>query len=171
MRNMNPKDIIRALNLKPHPEGGGYFRENYRSGEIITVERAGAKKPVTRNLSTQIYYLITDKSFSTLHRLKQDEVFHFYAGLRAEIFLILPDGGGQFIHLGANLANGEVPQVVVPAMTWQGLRLPTGVNGWCLMGSTVSPGFDYSDFEAGNREELIFQFPNLKELITLYTRE
>ncbi len=171
MRNMSPKEIIRALKLKPHPTEGGYFRETYRSVSTITVERDGAKDSITRSLSTQIYYLITDRSFSTLHRLKQDEVFHYYGGQAAEIFLILPDGGGKFFHLGGDISNGEVPQVVVPAMTWQGLRLPTGVNGWCLMGSTVTPGFDYADFELGSREKLIGQFPNLKELITLYTRD
>ncbi len=144
--------IIKKLALKPHPEGG-YYREIYRSEEKINSHALPKRYGGDRNFSTSIYYLLKEGEYSKLHRLKSDEIYHFYLGASVEIILIYPNGKIETRILGNNLERGESLQIIVPKNVWQGLRL-IGNGRFSLMGTTVSPGFDYNDFELGDEEKL-----------------
>lgn len=144
--------IIKKLALKPHPEGG-YYREIYRSEEKINSLALPKRYGGDRNFSTSIYYLLKEGEYSRLHRLKSDEIYHFYLGASVEIFLVYPNGKIETKILGNNLERGESLQIIVPKNVWQGLRL-VGNGRFSLMGTTVSPGFDYNDFELGDEKKL-----------------
>ena len=167
MENDKLKKIVETLNLTSHPEGG-YFRETYRSDEQIDSEYLPRRYSGSRNLCTAIYYLITSDSFSAMHRLKSDEVLHFYMGDTASVFMIYPSGKGKELKLGRDLGDGAVPQVVVPQNVWFGIRVAGG-GEYTLLGSTVSPGFDFDDFEMGRRESLTSRYPQHTERIKMFT--
>jgi predicted cupin superfamily sugar epimerase len=156
---------IEKYNLLPHPEGGHYI-ETYRSAESIT---AGAL-PVrfengSRAFSTGIYFLLEQNEFSAFHRIKSDEMWHFYAGEALDIFVIHPATARlEVIQLGANPEIGETFQAVVPAGTWFASR-PAKNSIYALVGCTVSPGFDFADFEMAGKDELIDLFPQHETLI------
>jgi predicted cupin superfamily sugar epimerase len=152
---MHAADIVRQLGLQPHPEGG-YFRETYRAGESIAAGRLDRRYGGARATSTAIYYLLEAGQRSALHRLKSDEIFHFYAGDPLQIIEIAPDGGLTETLLGADLAAGAIPQHVIPAGAWFG-ALPTG--RFTLVGCTVAPGFDFGDFELAEAAPLLAAFP------------
>ena len=162
------EEIIALLNLKPHPEEGGYFVETYRSEELLlpgTLPDRGR-----RCYGTAIYYLLTPDTFSAVHRLKSDEIFHFYLGDPVEMLQLWPDGSGRILVLGSDLLKGMQPQIVVPKGVWQGTRLLLG-GEYALLGTTVAPGFEFADFESGNRNVLIKSFPQFKDLIISLTKE
>lgn len=163
-------EVIRRLQLQPHPREGGFFRETYRSTLSISSVALPRVYVGERSASTAIYYLLTPETFSEMHRLPTDEVFHFYAGDRVEMLQLHPDGHGQIIRLGNDLAGGDSPQVVVPGNVWQGSRLVPG-GKWALLGCTVAPGFDFADYTSGRRAELAAQFPAHEEMIAALTRE
>jgi predicted cupin superfamily sugar epimerase len=146
---MTADEIIARLRLQPHPKEGGFFRETYRADEHIAVAALPDRYPGPRSLSTAIYYLLTPETCSVLHRLRGDEVFHFLAGDPVEMLQLLPDGSGRTVILGADLAAGMEPQVIVPAGVWQGSRLQAG-GAWALLGATVAPGFEYEDYESAD---------------------
>jgi uncharacterized protein len=148
---------------------GGFFRETYRSRWQVPPEHLPQGFRGPRSIDTAIYYLITPESFSTLHRLPGTEVFHFYLGDPVVMLLLHCDGESDSVTLGHDLAAGHQPQVVVRGGIWQGCRLAPG-GKWALMGTTMSPGFDYADYETGSRDELIAEYPDLEELIRQYTR-
>ncbi len=162
--------IIEKLKLEPLPFEGGYFRRTYECGEppvsAAQLRRAGSG---SRLLSTAIYYLVTPEGFSALHRVKSDEMFHFYAGDAVEMVQIDREGRLSLHKIGSDILGGEEPQVLVPKGYWQGLRLIPG-GSWALMGTTVTPGFEYEDFELGSRKELTLAFPDLADVISTYTR-
>ncbi len=161
------EEIIKTLNLEKHPVEGGYFSETYRSKEIVTDKARGE-----RCYSTAIYYMLTDEpgAFSEMHRLGTDEIFHFYLGDPVEMLHLYPDGTGKRIIFDNYIEAGIFPQVVVPAGVWQGARLVPG-GKFALMGTTVAPGFEFSDYLSGSRKELINLYPDFKELITELTRK
>jgi predicted cupin superfamily sugar epimerase len=161
--------IIEKLGLQPHPEEGGYFLETYRSTEELPAESLPVRYVDNRVHSTCIYYLITPTSWSLLHRLQTDEIFHFYCGDAVELFRIFPEGEGESVVLGADVLGGEQPQVIVRRNEWQALRLVEG-GEWALMGTTVAPGFEFADYETGDREELLRDYPHLREPILYFTR-
>lgn len=164
------EQIIKKLELKPLPGEGGYYRETYRSTEKAKAIRSNGESGPLRHMSTAIFYLVTPDNFSAIHRISSDEVFHFYGGDPVEMIQI-SDNGEFIIHtLGANILEDESPQVVVPQGVWQGLRLKDG-GSWALLGTTVSPGFEFVDFELGTRNQMLELFPKLKKVIELYTRE
>jgi hypothetical protein len=165
----NPEDIIKRLNLKPHPKEGGFFVETYRSNDLIYNESLSDVYNGERSYSTCIYYLLTPNTFSEMHRLLSDEIFHFYLGDPVEMLQLNPDGSGKRIVLGHDILNGMEVQVIVLKNTWQGARLIDG-GKFALMGTTVAPGFELSDYESGNRSRLIAGYPNYKELITKLTK-
>jgi predicted cupin superfamily sugar epimerase len=171
VKNKTSQEVIRELGLQPLPGEGGYYRETYRSHETIKVSFADETMQVIRNLNTQIFYMVTESSFSALHRLRQDEIYHFYEGHPAEIFLIYANGTSRIVRLGTNFNDGETPQLLVPAGTWQGVRLPENQKGYSLMGTSVSPGFDFADFELADRKKLVSELPEMRFLIERYTRE
>lgn len=158
---------IKALNLKPHPEGG-YFREVYRSDENIPKSFLPKRYSGKRNFSTSIYFLLEGEQTSKFHRLKSDEQWHFYDGSPVRIYIIEAVGNLKSITLGNDLSKDEVFQIVIPRNNWFAAEL-VDKNSFCLVGCVVSPGFDFSDFEMAEREELISQFPHHKMLIERFT--
>jgi uncharacterized protein len=166
---MTADDVIRLLQLTPLELEGGFFRETYRSRWLISSEYLPDGIRGQRSIGTAIYYLVTPESFSTLHRLPGTEVFHFYLGDPVVMLQLHPEGATQTITLGHDIAAGHQPQVVVRGGVWQGCRLaPEGQ--WALLGTTMSPGFDYADYVTGVREQLEAQYPAVAELIRQYTR-
>ncbi len=161
--------IKSLLNLKPHPKEGGYFVETYRSNVYIAKEALPDGYKDARSLATAIYYLLTPDTFSTLHRLQTDEIFHFYVGDPVEMLQLWPDGSGRVLTLGPNILNGIHPQVVVPEGVWQGARLLPG-GRFALLGTTMSPGFEFADYESGQREALVDSYPEFRDLIIALTK-
>ncbi len=162
-------DVIAALGLRRLPGEGGYFVETFRGTEIIAPAGAGELAGQRRPLSTAIYYLITPDDFSALHRLRADEIFHFYLGDPCEMTLLDPDGRVERRLLGPDLAAGMTPQVRVPAGVWQGTRLVPG-GAFALLGTTMAPGFDPADFELGERQRLLVGWPAAADAIRSLTR-
>jgi len=163
-------DQIRALlKLEPHPIEGGYFVETYHSA--LRIPKASLPEPYAadRVAGTAIYYLLTPETFSALHKLPGDEIFHFYLGDPVEMLQLKPHGGGEVVVLGHDIAAGMHPQHVVPGGVWQGSRLRAG-GRYALLGTTMSPGFDYQDYESGIRQSLVQLYPEHSELIASLTR-
>ena len=154
---MVAESIIRHLNMTPHPEGG-YYKETYRSTSL-TVNSEGN----SRNQSTAIYFLLENKNKSHFHRIKSDELWFFHQGEPLEI-LSIENGILKRTILGNDFSAGQQAQAMIPANTWFGSRLQQG-KGFSLVSCTVSPGFDFQDFEMAKKENLILEFPDLKEII------
>jgi predicted cupin superfamily sugar epimerase len=165
---LTAQQIIDRLQLVPLTIEGGYFRETYRSTLSLPASTLPTDYAGDRNVSTAIYYLLTPDTFSVIHRVKSDEVFHFYAGDPVEMLQLWPDGTARRIIIHNDLAAGHEPQAVVPAGVWQGCRL-TPSGSWALMGCTVSPGFDYADYTTGERSKLIAAYPKFADLIAALT--
>jgi hypothetical protein len=164
---MTADDVIRLLQLQPHPVEGGYFRETYRSADTLPASALPAHR-ADRSVSTAIYYLLKPGHVSELHVLPGDEVFHFYLGGPVRMLQLWPDGTGREVTLGSDLVAGEVPQLVVPGGVWQGTRL-VGDTGFALLGCTVAPGFDYADYRGATRAELTAKWPQFAEPIKMLT--
>lgn len=150
--------------MKPLPNEGGYYVETYRASEKIAQAALPTRYTGQRNLGTAMLYLLTPDTFSALHRLTSDEIFHFYLGDPVTMLQLHPDGSGEVITLGQDITNGQRIQVIVPAGTWQGCLVNQG-GRFALMGTTVAPGFESNDFELGRREELLEQYPDQCNLI------
>ena len=161
--------LRRILGLVPHPVEGGYFVETYRSADDIPAGGLPSRYGAPRAASTAIYYLLTPDTFSAMHRLASDEIFHFYLGDPVEMLQLRPDGSHQVVVIGPNLEAGQRPQVVVPRDIWQGARLIPG-GRYALLGTTVAPGFDYNDYETAPRPTLLATHPTAKDLILALTR-
>jgi predicted cupin superfamily sugar epimerase len=159
---------IDELQLRRHPEGG-WFRETYRSAEMIPQSALPARFGGDRALSTAIYFLLERGDFSALHRIKQDEVWHFYEGSPLTLHLIDPDGDYSTIRLGRELGKQQVPQAVVSA-SWLVGATVDGPEAYSLVGCTVAPGFDFADFEIPDREELCRKYSRNWEAIVRLTR-
>jgi predicted cupin superfamily sugar epimerase len=158
---MNAQSIIDKLKLTPHPEGG-FYKETYRSDYTIV----NAKKE-NRHVSTAIYYLLEDEDKSHFHRIQSDELWFFHLGQPLEVILI--EGGHLTTTiLGNDIKKDEYPQVIIPANTWFAARVKNG-KGFSLVSCTVSPGFDFADFSLAKREDLVQQFPHLKDVIEKFT--
>ncbi len=159
MARLDAERVIEQLGLEPHPEEGGWFRETYRSAESF---EPGGGWTGPRSVGTAIYYLLTTGTVSALHRLPGDEIFHFYLGDPVRMLMLYPDGCSDLVILGSQL-EGMRPQHVVPGNVWQGSMLVPG-GAWALLGTTMSPGFDYRDYEPGTHA-LLNAFPARRELI------
>lgn len=159
--NDDARAVATALGLAPHPEGG-FFRETFRAPLSIDAPQG------PRAASTAIYFLLPAGSFSALHRVRSDEVWHHYDGDPVELYTTDDAGQARVVRLGRDLARGDRPQVVVPAGVWQA-AVPVGKR-FALCGCTVAPGFEFADFEMPSRAELLRQFPALGELIERLTR-
>ncbi|WP_420582498.1 cupin domain-containing protein [Reichenbachiella sp.] len=155
---------VERLGLEPHPDGG-YFKETYRSSASTEFTDFSSE----RNVSTGIYFLLTAGNFSAFHRIKSDEMWHFYSGDAISIYVIDQNGKLNEINLGLDLEKGQVPQAVVPAHCWFASKVQDG-GAYGLVGCTVAPGFDFEDFEMADRNQLRAEFPEHKELITSLTR-
>lgn len=164
------EDVIKQLNLEPLQGEGGYFRQTYKSEyDKVPSGYFGIKSDSTRAISTAIYYLVDPNSFSALHRLPSDEVFHFYTGDPVEMMQIDENGKVEIIIIGNDIFNGQIPQVIVKKGVWQGTRLLKG-GAWALLGTTVAPGFEFEDLEVADREELTKALPQHRDDIIRFTR-
>jgi len=159
---------IEKLQLIKHAEGG-YYRETYRSSLTVNKNQLPESFHGDRNFSTSIYFLLEEKEFSAFHRIASDEQWHFYAGNCLNIYEIAADGKLTEHKLGNNLQNVESFQIVIKAGSWFASSLANG-EGYALVGCTVSPGFDFEDFELAEREILIREFPQHEDLIRKLTR-
>jgi hypothetical protein len=160
---MNADDYIKILNLEKHPEGG-YFREIYRSAGTFESGVTGK-----RNFSTSIYFLLKGDEVSNFHRIKSDEVWHHYTGSSVKISMINIDGSVNTIVVGKNIPAGEMFQFVVPAGVWFAAEVIDN-DSFTLVGCTVSPGFDFEDFQLASRETLLSEYPEHAELINRLTK-
>jgi uncharacterized protein len=158
---------ITKLNLLPHPEGG-YFRETYRGSENFKQSALPNRFSGDRQFSTAIYFLLRSQDRSMFHRIQSDELWHYHAGDTLSIFVLHPEGL-QVLKLGPNIDAGESLQIVVPAGKWFG-ALVDKPNTYTLAGCTVSPGFDFADFEIAPREQLIQSFPEHHAIIQKLTK-
>ena len=158
------EELITMLDQRPLPSEGGYYRETYRSADGVARSALPAPYATDKAAGTAIYYLLTPDSFSVLHRLSTDEIFHFYLGDAVEMLQLFPDGQGRVVTLGADLRAAQSPQVVVPCGVWQGSSLVKG-GRFALLGTTMAPGFDFADYEGGERATLLAQYPAFAERI------
>ena len=161
------KKIINQLDLKAHPEGG-YFKETYRSEGSIKVDSLDKSYNGERNYSTCIYFLLTSDNFSTLHRIKQDEIWHFYDGSPIRLHIITEKGEHTTHSIGKDISNNELPQFIVPGGCWFAAEVKEQ-DSYSLVGCSVSPGFSFEDFELKSQKELIKIFPHLAPIITQLT--
>lgn len=145
--------IVELLGLAPHPEGG-FYRETFRA-------------PGARAASTAIYFLLPAGTFSALHRIRSDEVWHHYAGDPLELHVIDGDAHERVV-LGRDLEAGERPQHVVRAGAWQAAA-PIGER-WSLCGCTVAPGFEFAEFEMPDRRTLLETLPRFSHVVERFTR-
>jgi len=163
------EQIKSSLHLEQHPMEGGYFVETYRSDQQIAKDSLPSYYKGPRALATAIYYLLTPDSFSALHRLQADEIFHHYIGDPVNMLQLWPDGSGRVVMLGHDILNGMRPQVIVPKGVWQGAKLsPEGK--FALLGTTMSPGFNYNDYETGSKDILVTSYPEFRDLIIALTK-
>ncbi len=167
---MNAEQLKRHLGLEPLPIEGGYYVETYRSEISLPGSALPPRFGGERRISTAIYFLLTPDTFSALHRLAGDEVYHFYLGDPVELLVLAPDGSGEVVRLGQDLEAGMRVQNVVPAGCWQGSRLAGG-GEYALLGTTMAPGFDWQDFEAGNGDDLVAQYPEFQKQIRRLVRD
>ncbi|WPP53402.1 cupin domain-containing protein [Catalinimonas niigatensis] len=149
---------IDHLHMQPHPEGG-FYAETYRS--------EGKIKNLDRHYSTAIYFLLLEDKFSAFHRIRSDEMWHFYAGSAIEV-LMLDEGKLKSHRLGNKPEQGETFQLVVPAGLWFASRM-LDPSSYGLVGCTVAPGFDFQDFEMARRSELVHHYPQHAEIINHLT--
>ena len=167
MATISLRELVALYDLQPHPEGG-YFKETYRDKGVIEKSALPPQFCGRRNFSTAIYFLLPEGKKSHLHRIKSDEVWHFYLGGPLSIVQIAPQGAVDTIVLGNDITNGQVLQHVVPAGFWFG-AYPNAGSCFSFVGCTVAPGFDFADFEMGKREDLLRQFPHARETIESLT--
>lgn len=166
---MNTADFwIEKLGLQKHPEGG-YYKEIYRSKELIPSEALPLRYSDDRNFSTAIYFLLEGDSFSAFHRLQSDESWHFYQGSALTIYAISPDGTLHEYRLGSDFNAGRSFTCTIPAGWWFA-SLVNDPQGFALVGCTVAPGFDFADFELAGRQQLSDLYPQHEDLIVSLTR-
>ena len=169
--NLTADALIQTLGLEALPVEGGYFRQTYRADDTVLAPTFGATSPLEKPRSTAIFYLLssTPDSFSALHMLPTDEIYHFYLGDPVDLLLLNTEGGSELVTLRPDLLNGHQVQFVAPAGVWQGSRLIAGGN-FALLGATMAPGYVDADFFLGDRERLTERYPERAGLINALTR-
>lgn len=166
--NTKAKYYIEKLQLQPHPEGG-YFKEVYRSGEIIEAEHLPIRYRGQRAFSTSIYFMLEGTQKSLFHKLKSDEIWHYYDGSSVKIHLIDIDGNLSEKILGNDLNSDEQFQVIILKGNWFAAEI-IDKKSFAFFGCTVSPGFDFNDFDLAESKILIEKFPKHASLIKEFTR-
>jgi uncharacterized protein len=170
--------IIDKLNLIKLVGEGGYYRETYRSDNHIIVSSCnedlkdgvyscsnlGIKSSNIRSVSTLIYYLLDGDQFSAFHKVKYDEIWHFYKGSSVSLYILSDVGEIMRIQIGNDLENNEHIQCVIKGNTWFGAEI-NDKSLYSLMGCSVSPGFDFRDFELGERDKLKNTYPQHESII------
>jgi predicted cupin superfamily sugar epimerase len=161
-------DYIKILRLKPHPEGG-FYRQNYKSLEHISRNALPSRFSSDLSFSTAIYYLLEGQDFGAFHKIKSDEIWHFYAGSPLIIYCIDQLGNTHELELGPDIVNGQQLQIIIKAGHWFAARVQEA-DSFTLCGCTVAPGFEFHDFTLANREELLKMFPQHEKKIVALTR-
>ena len=165
------EQIIAHYKMKPLTGEGGLYLQAYRSEEYCKIESLPHRyrsQTEPKPFGTAIIYLLTPSSLSRMHRLSTDEIFHFYLGDPVEMLWLLPDGTGKTVTLGQDILHGQQIQTVVPKGTWQGSHLVPG-GSFALLGTTMAPGYTKSDYEDGDRQFLLKEYPRWSELIGMLT--
>lgn len=160
---------INKLQLIKHPEGG-YYREVYRSAEFVHKKNLPDRYSSFRSFSTSIYFLLESNEFSAFHRLKSDEIWHFYEGSAITIVILFPEGEIKKVTLGRNVDKNESYQTLIPKGCWFAAQVNQS-ESFSLVGCTVAPGFDFEDFEIGRKESLINLFPEFAGIINQFCKE
>jgi predicted cupin superfamily sugar epimerase len=172
---MTAEEVKKLLGLRPHPREGGWYVRTWESEETLGVDAFGDRRyDGPRRTSTAIYYLLEPGTFSEMHVLKSDEIFHHYLGGAVEMLQLFADGSSKVTVIGKDLAAGQKPQHVVRRGVWQGSRLlrmaESTAENFALLGCTVSPGFEFEDYRDATAEELIARWPAEAEMIRALTR-
>ena len=164
-------DLIQLYGFEPLPVEGGIFKQTYLATETILQAALPTRYTQAKPFGTAILYLLTPdaNSFSALHKLPTDEIYHFYLGDPVEMLQLYPDGHSEKVILGQDILNGQRVQYVAPRDVWMGSRLLAG-GKFALLGTTMAPGFTNDDYVGGERQALILQYPNEVALITQLTR-
>lgn len=165
---MTPEFIIEKFQLEPLPVEGGLFRRHYAADEMIARDALPARYTHAKLLGSAICYMHTAQTRSLFHRLKSDEIYHFYNGDAVALVMLYEDGTFRVVTLGQDYAAGHVPFFVVPRGVWQGSCLLEG-GAWALMGMTLAPAYDDDDFELGERAMLLGKYPNARKWIERLT--
>jgi predicted cupin superfamily sugar epimerase len=163
MSSLSVQQLVQQFQLQPHPEGG-YYKETYRSPDLIPHQILSRQFKGDRAYSTAIYFLLEKNTFSAFHRIESDEVWHFYYGQTLLIYVIHLNGKLEIVRLGRDIFQGEVFQYAVPANCWFAAE-PAVNSDFSFVGCTVAPGFDFADFELANPDELIKIYPNHEVII------
>lgn len=165
------RKLIDQLQMAKIPVEGAWFKVTYGSVDRIAAEALPSRYGAARAAGSAIYALVTREDFSAMHRLKTDEIWHFYAGDPIELLVLHPDGRDEVVVLGPDFSAGQQPQFAVPAGAWMG-AWPTKANpeAYGFFGTTMAPGFDDADFEPGYRAELQQSYPKQSALIAQLTR-
>lgn len=165
---MNVQELIDFYQLQPHPEGG-FYRQSYRSH--ITIDQAAlpAQFKGDRLISTAIYFLLPAGTFAAFHRIQSDELWHFYSGVPVHIHVIHPDGHYELLKLGPTFQDDQSYQLKVPSGVWFAAE-PSSSIGFSFVGCTVSPGFDFADFELATSDQLIEEYPDFRDIVSRLCR-
>ncbi|CAN5494565.1 cupin domain-containing protein [soil metagenome] len=162
------EELVVDMELIQHPEGG-FYKEVYRSSDVLKKQCLPDRFSGDRNVCTSIYYLLPGNTFSSFHRIKSDETWHFYGGTTLSIYIIDVNGFHSVEKLGRDISVGESFQITVKAGCWFAAKVDEE-NSYTLAGCTVSPGFDFADFELADRNILIKEYPEHEALIRQLTR-
>ena len=166
---MTADEVKEILGLVKHPREGGWYVRTWESEEFVAASCfEEGRYEGARRTSTAIYYLLEPGTFSEMHVLKSDEIFHHYMGGAVEMLQLFANGSSSRVVIGKDLEAGERPQCVVRTGVWQGSRL-LKAEGWALLGCTVSPGFEFEDYEDAAAEELVARWPGEAEMIRRLT--
>lgn len=163
------KKLVENLQLLPHPEGG-FYKEVYRSEKVIPKDALPDNFSGDRSYCTSIYFLLTSENFSAFHRIKQDEIWHFYGGSSLSVHVIDKEGNYTEHKVGMDFSKGEKPQLVVPAGCWFASSVAKE-NSYAFVGCTVAPGFDFEDFELAKGSVLASEHPKHESIIYRLTRQ
>ncbi len=166
---LQPQQLIQQYALLPHPEGG-WYKETYKSKELIEATALPIRFGGDRAFSTAIYFLLEHGNFSAFHKIKSDECWHFYAGGPLKVYILQANGILDIITLGNSISDGQLFQYVVPANCWFASQ-PAPESSFSFVGCTVSPGFDFADFELANPANLISLYPQHAGIIKQLTRQ
>lgn len=163
------QELVEKLGLSPHPEGG-FYKETYRSKEEIPKKALYPGFSGDRSYATAIYFLLTAGNFSAWHKINSDEGWHFYEGDGLRVHMLSPKGEYSYFDLGLDLASGQQPQFYVPRGYYFASEVLDG-GAYALVGCTVAPGFDFSEFELPSRANMLDLYPKHAQVIKALTRE
>lgn len=172
MKTTTAQDLIDHYRMTRIPHEGCWFALTYRSPfELPAGALPDTFGQTSRTAGSAIYALVTREDFSAMHRLAQDELWHFYLGDPIELLLLHPDGRDDIVVLGPDIHSGQRQQFVVPAGVWMGARpLRDAPDAWSFFGCTLCPAFEEHDYKPGRREELQARHPSRADLVHALTR-